>query len=170
MLSPGHECQYGSPLHLPPFTQDCVLPEKGLLTVVTLALRAGVVFMPELPLWPLEWTLIFVISGSRLWMVGETELAVGGKQLWTSKKEGRWQALASVRRVTRLVSMSSRTERGTEEGINKTSSGTTVTVSGFLWNLEARRNMVKEVADLVEMNTGLLATALVDPMVTRGSP
>ena len=57
------------------------------------------------------------------------------------------QALASLRRVARLVSMSSRTEGGrtyrTEfsrgmrggverEGVNRTSSGTTVTVSGFL--------------------------------------
>ena len=41
----------------------------------------------------------------------------------------------------------------------------TVTVSGFLWNQELRRKMVKEVADVIEARNGLLANALVYPMV-----
>ena len=41
----------------------------------------------------------------------------------------------------------------------------TVTVSGFLWNQELRRKMVKEVADVMEVRNGLLANALVYPMV-----
>ena len=40
-----------------------------------------------------------------------------------------------------------------------------VTVSGFLCNQEVRRKMVKEVADVMEVNIGLLATALVHPIV-----
>ena len=40
-----------------------------------------------------------------------------------------------------------------------------MTVSGFLWNQELRRKMVKEVADVMEARNGLLANALVYPMV-----
>ena len=38
-------------------------------------------------------------------------------------------------------------------------------MSGFLWNQELRRKMVKEVADVMEVRNGLLANALVYPMV-----
>ena len=38
-------------------------------------------------------------------------------------------------------------------------------MSGFLWNQELRRKMVKEVADVMEARNGLLANALVYPMV-----
>lgn len=39
-----------------------------------------------------------------------------------------------------------------------------MTVSGFLWNQEVRRKMVKEVAEIMEVRNGLLAIALVYPM------
>ena len=51
------------------------------------------------------------------------------------------------------------------EEVDRSSSGTTVTESGFLWNQEVRRKMVKEVADVMEARNGLLAIALVYPMV-----
>ena len=51
------------------------------------------------------------------------------------------------------------------EEIDRSSSGTTVTVSGFLWIQEVRRKMVKEVAEIMEVRNGLLAIALVYPMV-----
>ena len=51
------------------------------------------------------------------------------------------------------------------EEVDRSSSGTTVTESGFLWNQEVRRKMVKEVAHVMEVRNGLLAIALVYPMV-----
>ena len=50
------------------------------------------------------------------------------------------------------------------EEIDRSSSGTTVTVFGFLWIQEVRRKMVKEVAEIMEVRNGLLAIALVYPM------
>ena len=49
--------------------------------------------------------------------------------------------------------------------IDRSSSGTTVTVSGFLYIQEVRRKMVKEVTEIMEVRNELLAIALVYPMV-----
>ena len=38
------------------------------------------------------------------------------------------------------------------EEIDRSSSGTTVTVFGFLWIQEVRRKMVKEVAEIMEVH------------------
>ena len=51
------------------------------------------------------------------------------------------------------------------EEIDRSSSGTTVTVFGFLWIQEVRRKMVKEVAEIMEVRNGLLAIALVYPIM-----
>ena len=51
------------------------------------------------------------------------------------------------------------------EEIDRSSSGTTVTVSGFLYIQEVRRKMVKEVTEIMEVRNELLAIALVYPMV-----
>ena len=40
--------------------------------------------------------------------------------------------------------------------IDRSSSGTAVTVFGFLWIQEVRRKMVKEVAEIMEVRNGLL--------------
>ena len=98
--------------------------------------------------------------------MSKDDLLVAGRQFWSSKRGSRGQALASVRRVAKLLNITSKAEgertwktefaRGRRAGvdimeeIDRTSSGTTVTVSGFLWNQEVRRKMVKEVADVME--------------------
>ena len=50
------------------------------------------------------------------------------------------------------------------EEIDRSSSATTVTVSGFLYIQEVRRKMVKEVTEIMEVRNELLAIALVYPM------
>ena len=63
----------------------------------------------------------------------------------------------------KLVNITSKSER--EKTWRSESCSRTMTVSGFLWNQELRRKMVKEVADVMEVRNGLLANALVYPMV-----
>ncbi len=62
-----------------------------------------------------------------------------------------------------MVNITSKSER--EKTWRSESCSRTVTVSGFLWNQELRRKMVKEVADVMEARNGLLANALVYPMM-----
>jgi DNA mismatch repair ATPase MutL len=93
--------------------------------------------------------------------------------------ESRGQALPSMRRVAKLINISSKAQgertwktefvRGRRGGvdieeIDRLSSGTTVTMSGFLWNQEVRRKIVKEVAYVKEVRNGMLAIALIYPM------
>ena len=106
------------------------------------------------------------------------DLLVAGRQFSSSKRDRRVLALASVRREAKLVNITTKTEaektwktefvRGRRGEVNmgeidRSCSWTTVTVSGFLWNQEVK--MVKEVADVMEVKNGLLAIALVYPMV-----
>ena len=97
--------------------------------------------------------------------MSKDDLLVAGRQFWSSKRGSRGQALASVRRVAKLLNITSKAEgertwktefvKGRRGGvdmeeIDRTSSGTTVTVSDFLRNQEVRRKMVKEAADVME--------------------
>ena len=112
--------------------------------------------------------------------ISRDDLILVGRQFWTSKVEGRGEALAKVSKVSKLVTMSSKTERGKTwrtqfvkgrrgkvemEDVRRKSCGTTVTVSGFLWNQDIRRKMVREVVDVIEIKYNLIAFALIYPMV-----
>ena len=94
--------------------------------------------------------------------LGREELKVVGRLHW-SGSAGRGRSLAALRRVAKGVAIKS-TRRGyrtflvnfekgrrspvVEEAFSKRSSGTKVTVSGFLWNRESRRLAVREAAEL----------------------
>ena len=81
-------------------------------------------------------------------------MKVIGKQFWSSKEHLAGSSLARLRRVSRLLTISSRSdgddtrsvtfEKGERRPISsraqaRGSRGTTVTVTGFLWNLKVLR-------------------------------
>ena len=154
--------------------QDCVLPEEGLLPVVWSpwhCVKELVCNSIDAGASSLAVRLDLDIRNIRIQVVDDgrgmskDDLLVAGRQFWSSKRGSRGQALASVRRVAKLLNITSKAEgertwktevvRGRRGGVNmeeidRTSSGTTVTVSDFLRNQEVRRKMVKEVADVME--------------------
>ena len=81
-------------------------------------------------------------------------MEVIGKQFWTSKDYLAGSSLARLRRVTRTLTISSRSDEDETRGVTfergerrpvssraeaRGSRGTTVTVTGFLWNLKVLR-------------------------------
>ena len=130
------------------------------------------------------------LAANNLWLqvaddgrgLGKEELKVVGRLHW-SGSDGRGRSLAALRRVAKGVAIKStkrlsggcRTfavsfEQGrrspvVEECSSKRSSGTKVTVSGFLWNRESRRLGVREAADMSKLKRGLMAFALARPRV-----
>ena len=112
--------------------------------------------------------------------VGGGDMAVIARQAWSSKLTGRGQALARIRRVAAKMTISSRNLAGKtltvhfEKGRRKESStqtaerkclGTTVTISGFLWNMKVRRKLVRETSALSTIKRGLLSFAFLHPSV-----
>ena len=83
------------------------------------------------------------------------DLKVIGKQFWSSKEDLAGSSLARLRRVSRKLTISSRSdgdnetrsvtfEKGERRPVSsrvlaRGSRGTTVTVTGFLWNLKVLR-------------------------------
>ena len=125
------------------------------------------------------------LAANNLWLqvaddgrgLAREELKVVGRLHW-SGSAGRGRSLAALRRVAKGLSIKS-TRRGcrtfsvnfeqgrrspvVEEASSKRSSGSKVTVSGFLWNRESRRLAVREAADLGKLKRGLMAFALARP-------
>ena len=119
---------------------------------------------------------------------GREELKVVGRLHWSGSENGRGRSLAALRRIAKVVTIKS-TRRPSEGSprtfaVNfllgrrspveevvppKSSSGTKVTVTGFLWNREARRLSVREAADMSKLKRGLMAFALARPGV-RSAP
>ena len=81
-------------------------------------------------------------------------MKVVGKQFWSSKDYLAGSSLARLRRVSRMLTISSRSdgdetrtvtfEKGERRPVSSSaqargSRGTTVTVTGFLWNLKVLR-------------------------------
>ena len=81
-------------------------------------------------------------------------MKVIGKQFWSSKEQLAGSSLARLRRVSRMLTLTSRSdgddtrsvtfEKGERRPISsraqaRGSRGTTVTVTGFLWNLKVLR-------------------------------
>ena len=108
------------------------------------------------------------------------DMNIVGKQAWTSNENNRGQSLANIRRVSELIVLSSRNKNGEtftvcfdkgrrnnveRDAQNRKSCGTTITVSGFLWNLRVRRKMVREAPTLACIKRGLLCLAFLHPSV-----
>ena len=116
--------------------------------------------------------------------LGREELKVVGRLHW-SGSDGRGRSLAALRRVAKGVAIRSTSrqscrtfsvnfEQGRRSPVlelasSKRSSGTKVTVSGFLWNRESRRLAVREIADQSKLKRGLMAFALARPGIRLAS-
>ena len=108
------------------------------------------------------------------------DMSVIAKQSWSSKESGSGNSLANLRRVSKMLTVSSKTIAGQtitvkfDEGKRKTTTnpektrkchGSTVTVDGFLWNLRIRRKLVREVSSLSQIKRGLLCLSFLNPSV-----
>ena len=108
-------------------------------------------------------------------------MLVIGKQSWGSKEHCQGRTLANLRRVSSRLEISSRISnddqtlsvsfiKGRRSGTattnrNRRSCGTTVTVSGFLWNLKIRRRVFNELQTLARIKKSLTSFALLHTQV-----
>ena len=107
------------------------------------------------------------------------DLRLVGRSHWVrAGHRGRGRTLASLRHAARHLTLASRAGGGgtfavtfsegrrgevEREPIMRRSSGTTVTVDGFLWNRRLLRLAVREVSEVYRVRQGLLALALARP-------
>ena len=99
-----------------------------------------------------------------------SDMNVIGRQNWTGQDSEKGSSLSELRKVSRCVKISSKYGEATtmlaefEKGLRKQVKrehaerkcpGTTVTVSGYLWNVKVRRKLVRETSSLAVIKRGL---------------